>query len=414
MGWREKMGQVALPDGRKLVAGSFRGVAFRTVDAEIKVGRRNVVNEYPQRDLPYADDLGRKARRFVVEAYVIGPNYFAERDALIEAFEAPGSGELIHPRYGLRKVALDGEVSIKESPQHGGTARISATFVEDASNTFPTSVENTVSKVEATTNAADEATQTAFAKDFSVQGPSVLATQSMNGVKGLTATVKGLLQTAQQVTSVQGLATIVGLTGGVTRNLAELIRTPVALVQSLRSIYAQMVQELVRPLAAFSELQSVFANNTRSATVALSGSTLARSLANDTARADLQRRLALSNQARVLTVALANTDVVATRDQAVALRDALVAQIDTELEVNDPPADVATALTQMRAAVVRDVAARAEYLAKRAAYTPKAVLPALVLAHRIYQDATRADELVARNGVRHPAFVPTKELEILV
>ena len=100
--WRDEMGQLTLPNGRKMVAGSFRGVPFRTVDAEMRVGRRNVVNEYPQRDLPYVDDLGRRARRFVVEAYVIGDGYRAERDALIAAFEAKGSGELIHPRYGLR------------------------------------------------------------------------------------------------------------------------------------------------------------------------------------------------------------------------------------------------------------------------------------------------------------------------
>lgn len=137
MAWREQLSQVTLPDGRVLVAGSFRGVPFRTVDADMKVGRRNVVNEYPQRDEAYVDDLGRRARRFVVEAYVIGPNYLAERDALIKAFETKGSGELIHPRYGLRKVSLDGEVSVKETPERGGMARISVTFVEDTSNTFP-------------------------------------------------------------------------------------------------------------------------------------------------------------------------------------------------------------------------------------------------------------------------------------
>lgn len=410
MAWRDEMGRVTLPDGRVLVAGSFRGVPFRTVDAEIKVGRRNVVNEYPQRDLPYVDDLGRKARRFVVEAYVIGDNYRAERDALIEAFEGKGSGELNHPRYGLRKVSLDGDVSMKESPERGGMARISVTFVEDSSNTFPKAVENTVAQVETAANAADDATEAAFGKEFSVEGMSVLADQAL---KGMTSTVAGLLQTVRQVTSVGGLAKIVGLVGGLTGNLAGLIRTPVVLVQGLRSIYAQLVQELERPLSALAELQYVFFANTRSPSVALGGSTRARSLANDTARADLQRRLALTNQARVLAVAIANTDVTATSAQATALRDSLVAQIDMELEVNDPPAEVAKALTRVRAAVVRDVAARSELLLSRSTYTPQAVLPAVVLAHRIYQDATRADELVGRNGVKHPAFVPARPLEVL-
>lgn len=410
MAWRAQMGKVTLPDGRALVGGSFRGVPFRTVDAEIRVGRRNQVNEYPQRDLPYVDDLGRKARRYAVELYVIGDNYFAERNALIEALETKGSGELIHPRYGALKVSVEGDASVKESPDRGGMARITVTFVEDTSNTFPKAVENTVSQVEKAANAADEATEVAFAEVFSTAGASVLATQA---IADLTKSVAGVLEMARQATSVGGLAAIVGQVGKLTSTLAALIRTPVVLVQSLRSIYAQLAQNLTRPLSAVAELQSVFAGNTRPVAVALSGSSRARSLANDTARADLQRRLALSNQARVLAVAITDTTVVATSDQATALRDALVAQIDTELEVNDPPAAVARALAAVRAAVVRDVAARSEFLRSRSTFTPQAVLPAVVLAHRIYQDAGRADELVARNGVAHPAFVPARALEVL-
>lgn len=409
MAWQDQMGLVDAADGRELVAGSFRGIPFRTVDAEMRVGRRNVVNEYPQRDLPYVDDLGRKARRFVVEAYVIGPGYLLERDVLAAAFETPGPGELRHPRYGIRRVSVDGEVSIKESPDRGGMARLTVTFVEDGPNTFPRSTRNTVVQVETTTNAADEATQAAFVKEFSVTGPSVLATQAL---KALTVNTTSLLNTVRSVTSVDGVATAVGLVGGLAGNLAALIRTPVVLVQSIRSIYAQLVQELARPMSAFAELQAVFNANPRASYVTSAGSTRARSLANDTARADLQRRLALTNQARVLAVAL-TTDAVATSDQATALRNALLNQLDTELEVNDPPVEVAQALSDVRAAVVRDVALRAEFLLSRSTYTPQTVLPALVLAHRVYQDATRFEEMVARNGVAHPAFMPTRALEIL-
>jgi prophage DNA circulation protein len=419
MAWRDELTQTSFfVNGQsvQLVGGSFRGVSFRTVNAELKVGRRNQVNEYPQRDIPYVDDLGRKARRIVVEAYVLGANYLQERDALIEAFETEGPGELLHPRYGALTVSLDGEVSIKETPEQGGMARISATFVEHGANTFPAARENTVAAVEVATNAVDEAAQTDFADNFSVDGASVLAAQALEGLNGLKNTVKNVLGFARQVTSVAGLATIVGLAGGLARDLAQLIRTPVVLVQSLRSIYAELVTSLGRPLAAFAELQTLFASNTRPVAVStvVPGSTRARSLTNDVARSDLQRRLALSNQARVLAVALADTTVVATASQAKDLRNALVAQIDTELEVNDPPLEVATALTTLRAAVVRDVAARAEFLKQRSSYTPQTVLPAVVLAHRVYGDATRADELADRNAVPHPAFVPARALEVLV
>ena len=413
MAWQDDFSSVTLPDGRVLVAGSFRGVPFRTVDAEIKVGRRNQINEYPQRDDPYVDDLGRRGRRYVVDAYLIGENYLAEREALIEAFETKGSGELIHPRYGILKVSLDGEVGLKETPDKRGFVRISVTFVEDTSNTFPKADRDTVARVEETTNAADEATQTCFAEEFSVEGPSFLAGQAMDGLRGLTATVGGLLDMARQVTSVDSLAMIVGQAGLLSVNLAQLIRTPVVLVQSLRSIYAQMVQNVRRPLQAFAELQSVFFANERSPAVALGGSSRARSLANDTARADLQRRLSLTNQARMLAVAISDSSVVSTSNSATELRDSLVAQIDIELEVNDPPIEIVRALSAMRTAVVRDVAARSEFLQSRSTFTPLTMLPAVVLAHRIYQDAARADELVERNSIQHPAFVPARPLEIL-
>lgn len=413
MTWRDELSSVTLPDGRVLVGGSFRGVPFRTVGGEIRVGRRNQVNEYPQRDEPYVDDLGRRGRRYPVEAFLIGDNYLQERDALITALETKGAGELIHARYGILKVSLETEASFKETIDKLGFVSISVTFVEDTSLIYPTATEDTVSKVESTANAADEATEACFAEEFSIEGASVLAGQALEGLKGLKASVGGLLDMARQVTSVEGLAQIVGGVGGLLGNVAELIRTPVVLVQSLRSIYAQLVQHVRRPLQAFAELQSVFFANSRSPAVALAGSTRARSLANDTAKADLQRRLSLTNQARMLAVAISDTDVVATSDQATELRDALVAQIDTEIEDNDPPIEVVRTLSAMRTAVVRDVAKRSELLQQRSTYTPATVLPAVVVAHRVYQDARRAEELVDRNGIVHPAFVPARALEVL-
>jgi prophage DNA circulation protein len=72
------------------------------------------------------------------------------------------------------------------------------------------------------------------------------------------------------------------------------------------------------------------------------------------------------------------------------------------------------ALADLRGAVVRDIAARGADLARVVRYTPPETLPALVLAHRLYGDAARDGELVARNGIAHPGFVPGGlELEVL-
>ncbi|MFM9902133.1 MAG: DNA circularization protein [Polaromonas sp.] len=409
--WRDNLGKVTLADGRELVGGQFRGIPFHTVDADLKVGRRTVLHEYPQRDVPYVEDLGRRARQYAVEAYVLGDNYFAERDALINAIETAGPGELVHPRYGRLIVAVQDYVTVKESAAQGGIARFSIVFVAAGQNVFPQAEDSTVGKVEEAADATDQAAEDDFGQSYSVQGPSVL---SVAGIRALQHDVDALLLMARRATDVSGLASIVGAVAGLTGSMAGLIRTPVVLAQRLSSIYGQFNQALRRPLSAFAELQSVYSSNTRPSQTARAGSSTARSLRNEAARSDLQRRLALSNQARALAMAIADADLVATADQARALRDALLVQIDQELETNDPAPAVASALGALRAAVVRDVSARSEFLKRRGSFATTAVLPALVVAHRFYQDATRADELVLRNGVRNPAFVPATKLEVLL
>ena len=56
----------------KLVKSKFRNTAFYTASAEMSGGRKTVVHEYPLRDKPYAEDLGRKGHSFNIEAYVLG------------------------------------------------------------------------------------------------------------------------------------------------------------------------------------------------------------------------------------------------------------------------------------------------------------------------------------------------------
>ncbi|WZB71335.1 hypothetical protein WJ968_04840 [Achromobacter xylosoxidans] len=48
------------------------------------------------------------------------------------------------------------------------------------------------------------------------------------------------------------------------------------------------------------------------------------------------------------------------------------------------------------------MAEQADRLQQRATYTTQAMLPALLIAQRVYQDGSRADELVTRNQVRNP------------
>ena len=65
------------------------------------------------------------------------------------------------------------------------------------------------------------------------------------------------------------------------------------------------------------------------------------------------------------------------------------------------------ALRTLRAAVLNDLITRGADLARLATITSPVPRPSLAVAYRLYRDATRSDDLIARADPVHPAFMPT-------
>ncbi len=76
---------------------SYRGVSFFVESDDVATGRRVVVHEYPHRDDPYIEDLGRKANTIQVSAYVTGTDVEAQEASLRAACGLPGPGQLTIP-----------------------------------------------------------------------------------------------------------------------------------------------------------------------------------------------------------------------------------------------------------------------------------------------------------------------------
>jgi len=113
---------------------SFRGVPFKVSSSDTGIGRRNVVHQFPQRDTPFVEDLGRDTDEFTITGYVIqtidnGHNYFDDRDELIDALRTEGVGTLVHPFLGEQKVALVEKARIQENFDRGGMATFTMSFV---------------------------------------------------------------------------------------------------------------------------------------------------------------------------------------------------------------------------------------------------------------------------------------------
>ena len=94
------------------------------------------------------------------------------------------------------------------------------------------------------------------------------------------------------------------------------------------------------------------------------------------------------------------------------MRDELHEALDEQMLVADDK--TYRALNDVRVSMINDISTRSADLAKTVSFTPKATLPALVIAHQLYGDATMEDTIIDRNPIRHPGFIQGGEaLEVL-
>jgi hypothetical protein len=94
---------------RRLRKASFKGVPFYVEQQGRSSGRRIVLFEYPKRDKPFAEDMGRQALRYQMTGYLIQAprsdalyrgmdrDYDIARDRIEQALMAPGPGHLVDP-----------------------------------------------------------------------------------------------------------------------------------------------------------------------------------------------------------------------------------------------------------------------------------------------------------------------------
>ena len=130
MNWRDR-----------LLPASFRGVGFWIDQAKTPVGRKGQLHEYPQRDLPFFEDLGQQAKTHDLTAFIIGADCLEQRDKLLQALEQ-GSGELVHPWLGRLQVKV-GECDMTHTRQDGGLVTFALKFYPDRPLPFPTATVST-------------------------------------------------------------------------------------------------------------------------------------------------------------------------------------------------------------------------------------------------------------------------------
>lgn len=396
MGWREALQPAA-----------FRGASFFVDGHEAGLGRRVQLHEYPQRDKPYAEDLGRKSRTFSVDAYVLGTDYMGRRDALLREVERSGAGQLIHPYFGSLQATCV-SCKLRESTAEGGVARFALEFVEAGDAEFPRAAVSTAAAVFAAADGASGAVQSSFAARHKVAGRPQFVAAASAGIFG--QALAGMKAAVGQVRTVGAqVAALNRDIDDVQRDLITLLYEPAQAAQALARNMRQLVRNVTTAPRDALNLARVFYRF---------GSLLPAVQANTGSR-----RVQATNQAELLqlvrVVAVAEGARAASALDFESFEDAVLARdemADALLEVMMAGPDDATytAARALRAAVVQDIAARGADLARLVRWVPTTTMPALVAAQMLYADAQREPELLLRNRVRHPLFVPgAVALEVL-
>lgn len=416
MAWRDE-----------LQPGSFRGVPFKIDEARTHVGRRVVLNEYPLRDLPWPEDMGRLARRFQVECLVLGDDYMEQRDALIAALEAPGAGTLVHPYFGLRSVVVEQPAEIRESTREGGVARFRIQFAESGDNVQPAAATDTRAQLTSATSAASAQLADSFGQGWSLDNtPSWLSDVAAGQVRSLTDTLAGLRDSIPGIPS--AVSDFNGLLQGLSDTASSLIREPANLAVSVLGLITGLGTMLEQPLDALGLYQQLFDYTVAddNTPVVISTPSRQRQLQNMAALQSLVQGAAVLQAAATVASVPAQTQDQAqwvasadsatlvpstitvrgfdTTSSAIAMRDTLVDALQDQLLTADD--DLYPQLEDVRSALVQDIDSRIATLPVLLAFTPARTLPALVVAYRLYADAGRDADIVARNALAYPGFAP--------
>lgn len=411
----------------QLQPASFRGVPFEVEASGITVGRRTVVHEYPQRDRPYVEDMGRATRNITLQCFVVGGDYLEQAQALMHELEEPGPGTLVHPWLGEMEVTIT-SVSELQFDQGLGVALVTITATEAGDLEFPAVTADEDTEALEAADAVEKSAVDKFCEDFdlstindwvdsALEGSLLDALNFVSagdlgklfdyveGVANLADKAMALLSTdpkifATRLAGALGLsrwATTVSAWRGVAKSLKNLCKHDK--LKARTKAYAERKGE---PMSDVTR----------------------QVMKSQAAIETLVRQLLIAQMVGVSTLVATSKDVFSpdgeedmrttTRsyDEIVELRDELCQVLDDELlmEENDEMYQV---LDEARTAIFDVLTHKADALQHVVIVKPDDVFPAVVLAYDYHDDADRDLEIARRNSVEHEGFCPASELRVL-
>lgn len=386
---------------------SFRGFEFLTKDAQTAGGRRTVQHQFPNRETPFTEDMGRAARSYTISGHVLGNDYFEAKTKLLEVFEKKGPGELIHPYYGSVFVQV-AEVNISESQLEGAIAVFTAKFLEAGDNRFPKGINDKTAILADNVLDATDKIKSDFDETFSIAGMPAFAIESAR------ALIAKAQETFDAVTKpladfAEGVADLAFATRNLIAETNDLLQSPSELSQRLLDSF-QLMEDAISSDKTKTVAYSAFYEFSADEPVVGTTPIREQEKINEAAFVNLMRRAA--------AVKSSNTAVAAeyvSFNEAEAARVAITEVIDEQVrEIENTDGELWQALRDVNASLVDALPDVDTDLPSLKEVTVEQDTASLLLTYDLFESMDNEQDIIDRNNIRHPGFIARETvLEVL-
>lgn len=409
MNWRDR-----------LLPASFRGVGFWIDQAKTPVGRKGQLHEYPQRDLPFFEDLGQQAKTHDLTAFIVGADCLEQRDKLLKALEQ-GSGELVHPWLGRLQVKV-GECDMTHTRQDGGLVTFTLKFYPDQPLPFPTASVSTQKVLLAKADTLLGSAVARFEQAMTlIKAARIGIANLRNSLTGVYEVIKEQLQPL--IDQYKEITELVKAVKELPREVAAEFKGLLGDIKELKAFaregYRGVIADVSQQLEAIRKADAPKLTTGKDTTAAAQ------------AMADLVQDTMLVKVAQwVASMPVASTPVklsstpsldhqsrqpisrqeVPVTDDMQALRDAVAVALDPMLDKAGPAHF--QAINDVKDALNAHLKAVASSGVRLVSKSFQESLPALVVAYKQFTDATRVTEVIQRNAAAHPGFLSPNDVKV--
>lgn len=422
---------------------SFRDAPFEVESSSNDGGRRNQKHEYPNKNTPYIEDMGKKAETFTIEAFVVGDDYTKKRDKLRNACSATGAGILKHPSYGEISVICDSYSITERYTSEGRIARFSLTFIESGAQEMPAVTVDYKDQINELADKTEQCVTENFAGRFNIDAQPTPVTTAASAVvtqfakqaeafasyanskiynaiqsgTELVSNVNAKIDTAKSminvsVDTIDQITSVANQLNNLAHDARSILDTPKILASKV-SEYINVLKSALSPVDAIKQIVLATYMDISEKVKKINLNTL-----KGAAQAELIEQIgAMIERIGIVHQAKALSEVVFTNVQdAQKMLDDFTSQIDKQLlSIIAVDNEVTQSLRDLRAMVVKNITENIKRLPEIRTIHLAENIPSVVLAYDLYEDIERAVEIVERNSVKNPGFVSVgKVIEVLV